>query len=82
MALPFKDIEVDGNFFRCDGGLTVREAIGEIRDFYSLQGGGILSNETEVHVPGNVVIGTLTGALSFVGGRLTGTDIKKSPKFL
>jgi hypothetical protein len=60
----------------------VREVIGEIREFYCLQGGGILSNETEVYVPGKFIIGTLTGALSFVGGRLMGTDINRSPKAL
>ena len=79
MALSYKDIEVDGNIFRCDGVWTVRVAREEIRDCYSLQGGGILSTETGVRVPGDVVIGTLTGALSFVGGR--GTDINKSPIF-
>ena len=79
MALPLKDIEVNGKIFHYAGGLTVKEAREEIRDCFSLRGGGIISTETGAFMPANAVIGTLTGPLSFVEGERAGMDRNKSP---
>ena len=76
-----KDIKIEAyeRIYRCRTELTVNAAIQEIRSWYCVRGGGITENG--IPVPGSQVIGSLTGALSFVGGWSTGTDRNKTPIF-
>lgn len=70
-----KNIDVNGEAFPCPIEWTVDQAEARIKSFYSFPRGGIRQNN--VPVLGNLLIGSLTGNLVYVGGQ----SIQQSGKF-
>ena len=63
-----RNILVNGQGFPCPDGATVDQAEARIRSRFLLAGGG-LEDQNGAVMDGNALIGTTTGALSFVGGQ-------------